>query len=63
MQFSTYLHRQLRSCLAQSEDYVLACYHYIELNPVRTKMVNHPRIMFRATQNFRRRLHKHWDSE
>ena len=32
-----------RSCLAQNEDYVLACYRYIELNPVRAKMVNHPR--------------------
>jgi len=32
-----------RSCLAQSEDYVLACYRYIELNPVRANMVNHPR--------------------
>lgn len=32
-----------RSCLAQSEDYVLACYRYIELNPVRADMVNHPR--------------------
>jgi putative transposase len=32
-----------RSCLAQSEDYVLACYRYIELNPVRAAMVHHPR--------------------
>jgi REP-associated tyrosine transposase len=34
---------RFRSCLAQSEDYVLACYRYIELNPVRARMVNHPR--------------------
>ena len=34
---------RFRSCLAQSEDYVLACYRYIELNPVRADMVNHPR--------------------
>ena len=34
---------RFRSCLAQSEDYVLACYRYIELNPVRAGMVNHPR--------------------
>ncbi len=26
---------RFRSCLAQSEAYVLACYRYIELNPVR----------------------------
>jgi putative transposase len=34
---------RFRSCLAQSEDYVLACYRYIELNPVRADMVAHPR--------------------
>ncbi|VAX00309.1 Transposase and inactivated derivatives [hydrothermal vent metagenome] len=34
---------RFRSCLAQSEDYVLACYRYIELNPVRADIVNHPR--------------------
>ncbi|MCK4742220.1 MAG: transposase [Sulfuriflexus sp.] len=33
---------RFRSCLAQSEDYVLACYRYIELNPVRAQMVEHP---------------------
>lgn len=32
-----------RSCLTQSVDYVLACYRYIELNPVRAGMVDHPR--------------------
>jgi putative transposase len=32
-----------RSCLTQSEDYVLSCYRYIELNPVRADMVRHPR--------------------
>ncbi len=32
-----------RSCLTQTEDYVLACYRYIELNPVRAGLVNHPR--------------------
>jgi len=31
-----------RSCLAQREDYVLACYRYIELNPVRASMVRQP---------------------
>ena len=33
---------RFRSCLTQSEDYVLACYRYIELNPVRAAMVNRP---------------------
>ena len=33
---------RFRSCLAQSEDYVLACYRYIELNPVRAGMVRQP---------------------
>jgi putative transposase len=33
---------RFRSCLTQEEDYVLACYRYIELNPVRAKMVEHP---------------------
>jgi len=33
---------RFRSCLAQNEGYVLACYRYIELNPVRAAMVNHP---------------------
>jgi len=34
---------RFRSCLTQSEDYVLTCYRYIELNPVRAEMVRHPR--------------------
>jgi len=33
---------RFRSCLTQSEDYVLACYRYIELNPVRAGMVRRP---------------------
>ena len=33
---------RFRSCLAQSENYVLACYRYIELNPVRAGMVTDP---------------------
>ena len=33
---------RFRSCLTQEEAYVLACYRYIELNPVRAGMVNHP---------------------
>ncbi|CAB1367271.1 transposase [Denitratisoma oestradiolicum] len=33
---------RFRSCLLQEEAYVLACYRYIELNPVRAGIVNHP---------------------
>lgn len=33
---------RFRSCLIQSETYVLTCYRYIELNPVRAAMVNRP---------------------
>ncbi|WP_010485698.1 transposase [Pseudomonas sp. S9] len=31
-----------RSCLLNEESYVLACYRYIEMNPVRAGMVDHP---------------------
>lgn len=34
---------RFRSCLTQKADYVLSCYQYIELNPSRANMVNHPR--------------------
>jgi len=33
---------RFRSCIAESPQYVLACYRYIELNPVRAGMVSHP---------------------
>jgi len=33
---------RFRSCLARNEGNVLACYRYIELNPVRAGMVVHP---------------------
>ena len=33
---------RFRSCLVQSEQYLLACYRYIELNPVRAGMVRRP---------------------
>jgi len=33
---------RFRSCLTQSENYVLACYRYIELNPVRAGIVSQP---------------------
>jgi putative transposase len=31
-----------RSCLVESAQYVLACYRYIELNPVRAGLASHP---------------------
>jgi putative transposase len=33
---------RFRSCIADSAPYVVACYRYIELNPVRARMVEHP---------------------
>lgn len=33
---------RFRSCLAQDDHYVLTCYRYIELNPLRARMVSHP---------------------
>tara|TARA_R110000868_G_scaffold185447_1_gene427365 strand:- start:63 stop:566 length:504 start_codon:yes stop_codon:yes gene_type:complete len=33
---------RFKSCLVQSADYLLKCYRYIELNPVRAKMVGYP---------------------
>src|ERR1700741_1960547 len=33
---------RFRSCIAESAHYVLACYRYIELNPVRARMVSQP---------------------
>jgi len=33
---------RFKSCLVQSEDYLLQCYRYIELNPVRAGMVDDP---------------------
>jgi putative transposase len=34
---------RFRSCLVDSEEYLLRCQRYIELNPVRAGMVRHPR--------------------
>jgi putative transposase len=34
---------RFRSCLVQSEQYVLACYRYIESNPLRATLCRHPR--------------------
>jgi putative transposase len=33
---------RFRSCLAQHDHYVMTCYRYIEMNPVRAGMVSHP---------------------
>ena len=33
---------RFRSSLVQTEHYLLGCYRYIELNPVRANMVKHP---------------------
>jgi putative transposase len=33
---------RFHSCLTQTEQYVLSCYRYVELNPVRAGMVGHP---------------------
>jgi putative transposase len=34
---------RFRSCLVQAEDYLLACYRYVEANPVRAGLCAHPR--------------------
>jgi len=31
-----------RSCVVQDEEYLLQCYRYVEMNPVRAAMVSHP---------------------
>lgn len=33
---------RFKSCLVQENEYLFCCYRYIELNPVRAKMVTHP---------------------
>lgn len=33
---------RFKSCLVQTDEYLLQCYRYIELNPVRANMVNDP---------------------
>lgn len=33
---------RFRSCIVESAHYVVACYRYIESNPVRARMVDHP---------------------
>jgi len=31
-----------KACLVDNEDYVLCCYRYIDLNPVRARMTDDP---------------------
>jgi putative transposase len=38
-----------KSCLTQEKQYILACYRYIELNPVRAGMVPRPRDYSRSS--------------
>ena len=33
---------RFKSCIVQSEDYLISCYRYIELNPVRAGLCSHP---------------------
>ena len=33
---------RFKSCITQTDSYLLACYRYIEMNPVRAGMVDHP---------------------
>ena len=33
---------RFKSCITREDEYVLSCYRYIELNPVRAHMVEHP---------------------
>ena len=33
---------RFKSCITNESNYILGCYRYIELNPVRAKMVEHP---------------------
>lgn len=37
---------RFKSCITGEDDYVLSCYRYIELNPVRANMVQHPADYF-----------------
>ncbi len=50
---------RFRSCVAESARYVLACYRYIELNPVRAGIVHHPREY--AWSSYRANAEEHDD--
>ena len=41
--FGTLWEGRFRSCLVETEPYLLTLHRYIELNPVRARMVGHPR--------------------
>ncbi len=48
-----------RSCLVQDDAYLLSCYRYIEMNPVRAGMVTHPaEYRWSNAQAELHRLHK-----
>lgn len=42
--FGTLWQGRFRSCLVQDDTYLLICHRYIELNPVRAGMVEHPSL-------------------
>jgi putative transposase len=42
VQTGTLWEGRFRSCIAQQENYLLLCQRYIELNPVRAGIVEHP---------------------
>ena len=42
---------RFRSCLVQKATYVLACYRYIELNPVRAGRVEYPAVRLKGCQS------------
>lgn len=44
-----------RSCLVQSERYLMVCHRYIEMNPVRAQLVSHPDAY--RWSSFRRNAH------
>lgn len=48
---------RFRSCIVESARYVLACYRYLELNPVRAGMVEHPSAYPWSSYSVNRGIH------
>ena len=48
---------RFRSSIVQEQAYLLRCYRYIELNPVRAQMVEHPRSYQWSSYGFNAELH------
>jgi putative transposase len=48
---------RFRSCIVESARYVLACYRYIELNPIRAGMVEHPAAYSWSSYAINRGIH------